>query len=97
MGGQVSGGGGGFATAISCPFWPNGNPGWGHLGCYMLITTTMVIVEDSSPVNTDKDDAEKDDGTTTMLAVVSSWGTSGHDQTTKLAPVFKFGIHPEYR
>ena len=36
-------------------------------------------------------------GTTTMLALVSTWGTSGHDQTTKLASVFKFGIQPEYR
>ena len=29
--------------------------------------------------------------------LVSTWGTSGHDQTTKLASVFKFGIQLEYR
>ena len=62
----------------------------------MLITATMMIVEDSSRVNIYENDDEKEEvGPPCWL--VSTWGTSGHDQTTKLASVFKFGIQPEYR
>ena len=62
----------------------------------MLITTTMMIVDDSSPVNIYENDDEKEEVRPPCL-LVSTWGTSGHDQTTKLASVFKFGIQPEYR